>query len=257
MDPDLLPLTLLGATAGLSTGAVGMGAGAILAPGLLYLGWAPVEVVTATLFVGWFIRVLATLLAYGSGDWSRSTGINDLFVEQWLIKLAVIGAVPGAVAGTLISHHVSAPQLRRAIGVMLLTIAGIEAVRMLARRGPRHFTLRAEVPVGLGFVGAATAAVTGIGTGTVVGGGLRLAYRGLTTAVVARATLVTAMFALTAVIVLRMPQVAIFGQTLPLLIGAVVGTALGGFARDVLPERALRMALVTTIALSGLRIVIT
>jgi uncharacterized membrane protein YfcA len=259
MGPELLALIwseiVLGATAGLVTGAVGMGAGAILAPGLLYLGWEPGQAVTVSLITGWFIRILATMLIGGH----RSTDFwVDPEVEQWLIRLAVIGGVGGAVTGTVISHHVSVTHLRTAIGVMLLVTAAAEAVRMLTGRRDLHrFTLRTPVPVALGFLGGTAAALTSVGAGTVIGTGLRLTYRGLSTAVIARAGIVAAMFVLTAVIILRMPDLAAFGWAIPLLLGGAVGAVLGGLARDVLPERALRIALAVTIALSGLRIVIT
>jgi len=119
-DIPYVPLSIIGAFAGLLSGILGIGGGGIISPLLLMMGFNPKKITTLTAFVVPFSSLsgFLTYWSMGSIDW------------KLLIITAIAGTV-GATIGTLIMQKQLNPKtVKKILAIILLIIAVKMGIKM-------------------------------------------------------------------------------------------------------------------------------
>jgi uncharacterized membrane protein YfcA len=112
-DTPYLPLSLIGAVAGLLSGLLGIGGGGIISPLMLMLGFNPKKTAAVTAFVVPFSS-LAGFITY----WAMGT------VDWHLLAVATTAGVLGATAGTVFMQKKLNPgTVKKILAVILLLMA--------------------------------------------------------------------------------------------------------------------------------------
>ena len=112
-DTPFLPLSLIGAFAGLLSGMLGVGGGGIISPLMLMLGFNPKKIAAITAFVVPFSSFsgFLTYWSLGSIDWK-------------LLAIASAAGIAGATLGTMFMHKKLNPQtVKRILAIILLLMA--------------------------------------------------------------------------------------------------------------------------------------
>ncbi len=247
-----LEIAGLGLVVGIFVGLSGVGAGVLMAPTLILLGFHP------SIAIG-------TDLAYGSvtklvGTWRNAA--HRLVNRTWVLWMT-LGSVPGTAAGTeitqLMPHGVAEHFLRIALAVVLVVASlAIVAKEVLALRGilPRPVDLAETRPwlicVVAGMVGFLVG-LTSIGSGSLFMLFL-LTFSGLG-AREAVATDIANAAALSAVAALL--HLANGTVDIPLagnlLVGSVPGILLGSRLAHHVPARPLKLGIALLVLLGGVK----
>lgn len=112
-DTPYLPLTLIGAFAGLLSGMLGVGGGGIISPLMLMMGFNPKKITAITAFVVPFSSFsgFLTYWAMGSIDWK-------------LLIIASAAGTAGATMGTMFMQKKLNPQtVKKILAIILLLMA--------------------------------------------------------------------------------------------------------------------------------------
>lgn len=147
----------LGVVAGLMIGCIGIG-GVVLVPVLHYVGAVPIHTAIAAAMLGYMVSGAVGTLVFGQNKSIRW----DMTPRLWA------GALPGALAGALVSGAAPGPLLELAIG-LLTVVSGLHA--LLTAQGPtarENFAPEASLS---GSKLAMLGAVTGFGSALTGTGG--------------------------------------------------------------------------------------
>jgi len=112
-DTPYVPLSLIGAFAGLLSGMLGIGGGGIISPLMMMLGFNPKKITAITAFVVPFSSFsgFLTYLAMGSVDWK-------------IVIIASLGGIIGATAGTIfMQKKLNANSVKKILAIILLIMA--------------------------------------------------------------------------------------------------------------------------------------
>ncbi len=112
-DTPYLPLSAIGAFAGLLSGMLGIGGGGIISPLMLMLGFNPKKIAAITAFVVPFSSFsgFLTYWSMGSVDWK-------------LIAIVSVAGIVGATLGTMFMHKKMNPKaVKRILAIILLFMA--------------------------------------------------------------------------------------------------------------------------------------
>jgi len=112
-DTPYIPLSLIGAFAGLLSGMLGIGGGGIISPLMMMLGFNPKKITAITAFVVPFSSFsgFLTYWAMGSVDWR-------------IVIIASLGGVIGATAGTIfMQKKLNSNTVKKILAIILLIMA--------------------------------------------------------------------------------------------------------------------------------------
>jgi len=252
------------ATAGLLVGAIvgltGVGGGSIMTPLLITAFGVPAPVAVGT-------DLACAAVTKTAGTAAHRAARN---VVTRVVVLLALGSVPAAIATlTVIAAANLAPHelnrvVRTSVGIALLVSIAMLLLREPLRQwGSRRASLtriRLYRPALTVLVGASigfAVALTSLGAGAIGAACLALLYPELEPAEVAGSDIAHAV-PLTAVAAAGHAWLGTIDWILllTLLAGGIPGIVLGSFASRRVPVRALRIVLVATLALAGVRLLI-
>jgi hypothetical protein len=250
------------ATAGLLVGAIvgltGVGGGSIMTPLLITVFGVPAPVAVGTDLACAAVTKTAGTVAHGA---ARN-------IATPVVKLLALGSVPAAIAtlAILAAAHLDAHQfdrlIRECVGVALLisiaTLLARDALRKWASQSAvvgamRRYRPAATVAVG-SIIGAAVA-LTSLGAGAIGAAALAMLYPELEPVEIAGSDIAHAV-PLTAVAAAGHAWLGTIdiGLLLALLSGGIPGIVIGSMLSRRVPIRALRVMLVTTLAVAGFKL---
>jgi uncharacterized membrane protein YfcA len=245
------------AAAGLLVGSLvgfsGMGAGSLMTPLLIALG------LPAPRAIGTDLVYSALTKALGSVSHARK-GHVDWRIALWL----AVGSVPASVVGVFTLNRLreamgpaSNVTLEHLLGVMLIVAGASVAFRVL-RRQPREIRIRFELDarhkvmcVCIGVVGGFAVGLTSVGSGSLFGVFLLVAFPLLATRVVGTDILHATLLVVAAGITHAATGNVSFSTVVPLLAGSLPGVWFGSQLTGRIPERPARGALAAVLVLSG------
>lgn len=251
-------VSLLGLVVGFLVGLTGTGGGALLTPLLILLGWAPPVVAVGTDLVwGAVTRATGAFI-----HWRQGT------VDFSIVKLLALGSIPGAVAGLALLAHLrnlgtenSDRLVLRMLGVALVGVALSMFVRCFwgahggsTRQGQalRH---RPWLTTVVGAIVGFLVSLTSVGSGSLIIACLVVLYRETPLRRIVGSDIV---HALVLVGVAAIGHVGMGSINRPLLgallVGSVPGVLLGSKMTALVPEKALRPVLGTTLLLLGYKL---
>ena len=240
-----LDLVLLGAACGLVGGMTSTGGGALLTPGLIFLGSPPATTIGSDLLIASGMKL------FGGGMYALRGQVHWPTV-RWLACGSVPGALVGVQVMNLLPVHLLDTLLRRAVGCALLLAGVATLVRVLWRPGLARHTLPPPwVTVPLGAVIGVLVALTSIGSGSLLLCVLVLLFP------LPSSTLVGTdlMHALVLSVAASMAHAASGRVDLVLtawvLLGGIPGAMYGARLAGVLPERPLRTGLACILIFMG------
>ena len=250
------------AAAGLIVGAIvgltGVGGGSIMTPLLITVFGVPAPVAVGTDLACAAVTKTAGTIAHGA---ARN-------IATRIVKLLALGSVPAAIATLAI---VAAAQLdslqfnrliRESVGIALLfSIAMLllrDPLRRWASQSPTIGDLRRHRPAATVIVGAVigvAVALTSLGAGAIGAACLAILYPELEPMEIAGSDIAHAV-PLTAVATVGHAWLGTIdvGLLLALLTGGIPGIVLGSVVSRRVPMRALRLMLITTLALAGFKL---
>lgn len=254
--PQHLSYWLLSFAVGVLVGLTGMGGAALVTPFLiLVIGLRPVLAIGTDLVYGAFTKIAGAWM-----HWRQGT------VDMRMVRDLATGSVPAGVAGALLVHWLRSvgtdpdPYLRRAIGVVLFSVASILLYRTFWRDPQlnrvnllRKHDRRVAILWG-GVVGFAVG-LTSVGSGSLIVPFLLLSYpmspgRVVGTDVFHAAVLVSA----TALLHANLGHVE--WKLIPMLLtGSIPGVLLGSYIAPRLPVRSLRLGLSVVLLVTGAKLV--
>ncbi len=256
VDPRL---ALLGLPVGLLVGVTGMGAGALMAPSLIFLFDVPAVVAVGTDLA--FSAVTKSVAALH--HWRRGN------VDLGLALRLAAGSTPGALAAVTVTERFKAgwladPELviRKALGVLLILVGSVILWQLV------HYIRGAGRPAAPAaaarrWLDVAVAAVIGflVGLTSVGSGSLVVAWLGVAHVLPARVVVGTDLFnafLLTATASLAHVQVGNVDPRLManLLAGSVPGILLGTHLTVRVPNAALRGCLAVVLVAAGLSLIL-
>jgi uncharacterized membrane protein YfcA len=259
---DLFTLTFFAVLAtgflvGTVVGLTGMGGGALMTPALVLLGvGGAATVVTADL-------TAAAVYKTGGALVHRRHGSPNMKVAIWL----VLGSVPMALLGPHLVSWVAPPgELDRtlilSIGFALLFAAATYALRLAVnlRRMRSGGDVASADPIIrplptflVGAVGGLLVGVTSVGSGSVIMVALLMLYPGLPALRLVGTDLVQAVPLVVAAALSNIMLHGLdWGLVVPLVLGSVPGTVLGGMAAPRVPQSLVRRGIVVVLTMSGL-----
>jgi len=249
---------LLGLIVGFLVGVTGTGGGALLTPLLILLGWAPPMMAVGTDLV-WSTLTKATGAFV---HWHQQT------VDFTIVKRLAIGSIPGALAGLALLAHLrtaGSQSLDRLVIRMLgVALVGL-AVSLFWRcfRSPRQATASTDkterrltwVTTGVAFVVGFLVSITSVGSGSLIIACLVVLYRGTPLRRIVGSDIV---HALMLVGVSALGHLGMGSINFPLLggllLGSIPGVWMGSRMTALVPEKALRPVLGTTLLLLGYKL---
>jgi uncharacterized membrane protein YfcA len=258
---DLVSTTALSVLAagffvGVVVGLTGMGGGALMTPALIFLGVGDAPtVVTADL-------TAAAVYKTGGALVHQREGSPHLQLAGWL----VLGSVPMALLGPHLVNRLVPPgeldrTLKVCIGFALLFAASTYALRLyvnLRRMRSGTHVDEADPPVRplptvlVGALGGLLVGVTSVGSGSVIMIALLMLYPGLSAVRMVGTDLVQAV---PLVLAAAISNITLHGLdwaiTIPLVIGSVPGTVLGGLIAPRVPQSVIRRGIVVVLTMSG------
>src|SRR5690242_6204526 len=250
-------VSLLGLVVGFLVGLTGTGGGALLTPLLILLGWAPPVVAVGTDLVwGAVTRATGAFI-----HWRQGT------VDFTIVKLLALGSIPGAVAGLALlavlrtSGSGNSDRLvLRMLGVALVGVALSMFVRCFwgagASNRPReNLHYRPWLTTGIGAIVGFLVSLTSVGSGSLI-----IAFLvGFVREAALRRIVGSDIFH--ALVLVGVAGIGHLGMgsinrplLLALLVGSVPGVVLGSRMTAVVPEKALRPVLGTTLLLLGYKL---
>lgn len=249
---------ILGFIVGFLVGVTGTGGGALLTPLLILLGWAPPMMAVGTDLV-WSTLTKATGAFV---HWRQQT------VDFTIVKRLAIGSIPGAFAGLALLAHfrtAGAQSLDRLVIHMLgVALVGL-AVSLFWRcfHSPRPATASTDktarqlawVTPGVAFVVGFLVSITSVGSGSLIIACVVVLYRGTTLRRIVGSDIV---HALMLVGVSALGHLGMGSINFPLLggllLGSIPGVWMGSRMTALIPEKALRPVLGTTLLLLGYKL---
>jgi uncharacterized membrane protein YfcA len=251
-----IAVVVAGFLVGVVVGLTGMGGGALMTPALIFLGVGDAAtVVTADL-------TAAAVYKTGGAVVHKREGSPHMRLALWL----VLGSVPTALLGPYLISWVAPPGeldrvLKLCIGFALLFAASTYALRLYLNlrrmRSGRHSAddnpLIRPVPTLLvGALGGLLVGITSVGSGSVIMISLLMLYPGLSAVRLVGTDLVQAV---PLVLAAAISNIALHGLDwaifIPLVIGSVPGTILGGLMAPRVPQSILRRGIVIVLTMSG------
>lgn len=250
------------ATAGLLVGAIvgltGVGGGSIMTPLLITVFGVPAPVAVGTDLACAAVTKTAGTIAHGA---ARN-------IATRIVKLLALGSVPAAiatlaiVAAVRLDPHQLDRLIRTSVGIALLFSIALlllrDPLRRWASQSPGIGALRrhrpaATVAVG-GMIGVAVA-LTSLGAGAIGAACLVILYPELEPVEIAGSDIAHAV-PLTAVAAVGHAWLGTIdvGLLLALLTGGIPGIVLGSLVARRIPMRALRLMLLTALALAGFKL---
>ena len=259
---DLLTTAVLGVVAagffvGVVVGLTGMGGGALMTPALIFLGVGDAAtVVTADL-------TAAAVYKTGGAIVHKREGSPHMRLAIWL----VVGSVPTALLGPHLISWVAPPgeldrTLKLCIGFALLFAASTYALRLYLNlrrmRTGRHTTdddpvVRPMPTLLVGALGGLLVGITSVGSGSVIMIALLMLYPGLSAVRLVGTDLVQAV---PLVLAAAFSNIALHGLDwsifIPLIVGSVPGTILGGLIAPRVRQSIIRRGIVIVLTMSGI-----
>jgi uncharacterized membrane protein YfcA len=244
------------AAAGLLVGSLvgfsGMGAGSLMTPLLIALG------LPAPRAIGTDLVYSAVTKALGSASHARKR-----HVEWRLAVWLAVGSVPASIAGVLTLARLRSTMgddanatLEHLLGAMLIVTGASVTFRVLRRRPRelRRFDLEAGRKVScvaVGALGGFAVGLTSVGSGSLIGVFLRVAFPHAATSVVGTDIVHATLLVVAAGAAQAATGNVSFSTVLPLLAGSLPGVWLGSQLTGRIPERPARGALAAVLVLSG------
>ncbi|MDQ2962065.1 MAG: sulfite exporter TauE/SafE family protein [Pseudomonadota bacterium] len=255
-DFGLLAATGLGV--GIVVGLTGVGGGSIMTPLLITVFGVPAPIAVGT-------DLACAAVTKTAGTFAHRAADN---IKYRIVALLALGSVPAAIATLAIvalahlAPHELNRLIRESVGIaLLLSIAVLLLRSPLKRWGARSERLRAmrrHRPVLTVFVGCVigtAVALTSLGAGAIGAACLALLYPELEPSEIAGSDIAHAV-PLTAVAAAGHAWLGTidFGLLLALLAGGIPGIVLGSFGSRRVPVRTLRMMLVATLTIAGVKL---
>lgn len=232
MDP--LGLAVLGVICGLVVGMTSTGGGALLTPGLVFLGIPP------AVAIGTDLLIASVMKLFGGGLYALRGQVHGPTV-RWL----ACGSVPGALLGVWLLNQLPAARLdvllSHAVGGALLLAGAASLARLLWRSSPASRPLpRPWVTVLLGALVGVLVSTTSIGSGSLLLCALALLFP-LSPATQVGTDLVHALVLSSAATLAQLASGRVdFVLAAWVLLGGIPGVMLGARLSMSVPERALR-----------------
>ncbi len=229
-----IELAVLGAVCGLVVGMTSTGGGALLTPGLIFLG------IPAGVAVGTDLLIASVMKLFGGGIYALRGQVHWPTV-RWL----ACGSVPGALLGVgllnLLGPGVVDGVLSRAVGLALLLAGASTLVRLLWRPGvARRDFPRPWVTVLLGVMVGLLVSTTSIGSGSLLLCVLAVLFP-LSASSLVGTDLVHALALSSAATLAQLASGRVdFGLAAWVLVGGIPGVMVGARLASSVPERTLR-----------------
>jgi len=251
-------LAAAGFGVGVVVGLTGVGGGSIMTPLLITLFGVPAPIAVGT-------DLACAAVTKTAGTLAHRAAHN---IKSRVVMLLALGSVPAAIATlAMVALAQLAPHelnrlIRESVGIaLLLSIAMLLLRGKLKRWGARSErlrTLRRHRPVLTVLVGCLIGialALTSLGAGAIGAACLALLYPELEPAEIAGSDIAHAV-PLTAVAAAGHAWLGTvdFGLLLALLAGGIPGIVLGSFGSRRVPVRTLRMILVATLTIAGVKL---
>ncbi|HKE40193.1 MAG TPA: sulfite exporter TauE/SafE family protein [Casimicrobiaceae bacterium] len=251
-------LALVGFGVALIVGLTGVGGGSIMTPLLITVFGVPAPVAVGT-------DLACAAVTKTAGSIAHRSARN---IATRIVVLFAAGSVPAAITTLVLiaAAHMSSQQLnhliRECVGAALLLSIGMLVLRDPLRRwGARSDRLsvirhhRPAITVLVGAVIGVAVALTSLGAGAIGAACLALLYPELEPAEIAGSDIAHAV-PLTAVATAGHAWLGTIdgGLLLALLCGGLPGIVLGSLASRRVPIRALRLMLMATLALAGVKL---
>lgn len=258
MAADLLVTVPLGFGLGFLIGLTGVGGGALVAPALyVILGLSYPDSVALSLIFSIFTKIVGALQHLRQGT------------VVWMVTLLYgVSGIPGAVVGSQVLYWAGETAVQVApfvMGAVLLLVALLilmEAmVRDIAARpkpfSPRDVTLPAAVAiVAYQFVVGILMGATSVGSGSLVVLSMLYLFR-MTAQEIVGSNLVIALIMVVPAGLTHYVSGGVSWATLALLLlGSLIGSALGARATLWLPDRVLKLAIVVLVLVAALSTVL-
>jgi uncharacterized protein len=249
-------LSLAGLLIGLLVGTTGMGGGSLMTPLLvLVFGFKP------TVAIGTDIVHGAIFKSFGAVQ-HRRLGHVHARLTAWML----LGSVPFSLLGVLVAWLLKKQYgdgfedtAREILGITLIVCGAAFLVRAYLHYtvSDRPFILRNRdrvIAVCLGVVGGFVVGLTSVGSGTLFGLVMMIAFP-LTAAKIVGTDIFQAAILLAVAGAGHLVAGNVdLGATGWLLIGSIPGVLIGGRLTVRLPDRALRIALASTLTLAGVKL---
>jgi uncharacterized membrane protein YfcA len=255
---DFGTLALVGFGVALVVGLTGVGGGSIMTPLLITAFGVPAPVAVGTDLACAAVTKTAGTIAHRAGR----------TVETHIVLLLAAGSVPAAIAtlALLAASRLPLHQLdhliRQCVGMALIVSIAMlvfrEPLRRWGARSDHVSTIRSHRPALTILVGAligVAVALTSLGAGAIGAACLALLYPELEPPHIAGSDIAHAV-PLTAVATIGHAWLGTIDSTLlvALLCGGLPGIVLGSLASRRVPIRALRLMLMATLALAGVKL---
>jgi uncharacterized protein len=251
-------LAAAGLAVGVVVGLTGVGGGSIMTPLLITLFGVPAPIAVGTDLACAAVTKTAGTLAHRAAH----------HIKSRIVMLLALGSVPAAIATLAIvalaqlAPHELNRLIRGSVGIALLLSIAMLLLRGKFKRWAAHSerlrALRRHRPVLTVLVGCLigiAVALTSLGAGAIGAACLALLYPELEPAEIAGSDIAHAV-PLTAVAAAGHAWLGSidFGLLLALLAGGIPGIVLGSIASRRVPARALRMMLVATLTIAGVKL---
>jgi uncharacterized protein len=250
-------VSLLGLVVGFLVGLTGTGGGALLTPLLILLGWAPPVVAVGTDLVwGAVTRATGAFI-----HWRQGT------VDFTIVKLLALGSIPGAVAGLALLAHLrssgsenSDRLVLRMLGVALVGVALSMFVRCFwgaggSNKQAENLRHRPWLTTVIGAIVGFLVSLTSVGSGSLIIACLVVLYRETPLRRIVGSDIVHALVLVGVAAIGHIGMGSINRPLLgALLVGSVPGVLLGSRMTALVPEKALRPLLGTTLLLLGYKL---
>jgi uncharacterized protein len=170
-------LAVAGALVGLLVGLTGMGGGALLTPLLvLFFNVPPLAAISSDLVTSLVMKPVGAVVH-----------LRRRTVQTGLLKWLALGAVPAALAGSMIIGKIGHARgvqsnLKIVIGIALLVSLSCTVLRQLmdrrlsAKRAAGALTVKPGLTVAIGIIGGFAVGLTSVGAGSLIIALLLLAY---------------------------------------------------------------------------------
>jgi uncharacterized membrane protein YfcA len=244
--------TVTGLLVGALVGMTGMGGGSLMTPILVILfGFKPTYAIGTDILHG------AIFKSFGAWRHRRLGTVNGQLV-LWMI----LGSAPMSLLGVEVSGwigDIDSVQSRVLGGALVAGGVGFFVKAFVRARSPTRelaFTSGRErlLAIGIGLGGGFVVGLTSVGSGTFFGLAMLLAFPLLTAAIVGTDIFHAALLLWVAGISHLLHGNVDLHATAWLLIGSIPGVLVGSQFTVRLPDRVLRVALATVLALSGIKL---
>jgi uncharacterized protein len=244
---------------GIVVGLTGMGGGALMTPGLIFLGVPPAAAVANDLVAASVNKSVGAAVHWRHGK-----------PNFRLASLLMVASVPTAFAGAFIIQAVGGGEgeertdfLTVAIGCALLFTAGTYALRLYIQL--RHVTgsnvmpnadpaIRPLPTLIVGGVGGLLVGITSVGSGSLIMVSLLLIYPTLSALRLVGTDLVQAVPLVLAAAVSHVIVTGVdWSVLIPLIVGGTPGTFLGARIASWVSQSVIRRGIVIVLTLTGLR----